>query len=397
MTLYPDTERALQISLSTGYSSIVIGKSGCGKTTICNKILDQANVRVLRPCYERCSCHRDFQITVTSFFETNHLDGRSKVMFLDDVDVLLTNNRFASLYLTTIVKKYCVMMTSCISEERRVADIKKQIVNIRIVAPGNAYLVAYFSELFRVHDIELIREIVCRTNGNIRCVHQDLQDRITIGTSPNSCKYFDNHVTDTVMHLFRNASLGMDDLLTGLANDPVIISFIMFDNYKKYVKSIKPSGFNTSWDNPREHPVCDIYEATSMFSNSAYTTNDWSILNIATTIQCAMIRYAIHKHSPTTNIKPDIASKYQIGYTQIPARAAQHYNTQRSRSQLMFAMDMSSENIDLLSEVTFESRGFEKSSINVPIAAYISNICSKGNRAYKVDVFFQLKNANKNY
>lgn len=379
--MYVCEQHALAIAIKTQTSMIMIGRSGSGRTTLCNNELLKANVRVLRPCYESFVCNKAFEAVVTSFFQTNHLDGKHKVLFLDDVDVLLTNNRYASAYLLTILKHHFVLMTTCVSEERRVADLKKRVLNVRVQIPEREDLVKHFSNLFQSTDVNIVREVVMNRNSNLRCISDCLSSAHKLTNTSVSCKYFDTHVMETALCLMENSEKGMQDLLEGMAHDSLLLSYIMFDNYKRYLNSITPCE-----NNAYEKRICEMYESASLFANSAYT-NGFGMLHIAALLQCAVVRLAISEHPRCISQQVP----FSIGYTQIPARAAQHYNTAKARSQFMFENNMTSNNLDLLSEVIFE----QASTItnNTPIASYIGNICSKANRVYLVKVIFHFKSS----
>ena len=166
--MYHDAREQIRIAVSNQESVIVIGNSGCGKTTLCEEVFKQTGHNVLMLCYESYATHREIEDVILDFFNTCFLDQRPKLLFLDDVDVLLTNNRFASLFLLSIIKKHCVIMTTCVSEERRCAEFKKNVQTVRIVVPDIDELYVQFKALYSDVCDERIRQVICDCNCNLR-------------------------------------------------------------------------------------------------------------------------------------------------------------------------------------------------------------------------------------
>lgn len=376
--MFEHVREAVTNAIIAGTSTIVIGKSGCGKSTLCEEVFLAIGYNVLRPCYESYVTHRDFEQCINNFFETSFLDGRSKLLFLDDVDVLLTNNRLASTYLLSVINKRCVVMTTCTSEERRCSDLKKNVLVTRLDVPGIEELVLYFSHIHQHVDKEKIRQIVCDRNCNIRCICNSLSAFHPDVGAPVANHYFDTTILETAQVLFHNHDKGINDLQQGIASDPVILSYILFDNYKKVLQ------YATSSKSVHENMVGNMFDNTAILSHHAYITNDWNLTTLFTLLQCATIRYIVNTHMRACAMSP-----CAIGYTQIPARSAQHYNTIKAKSQSLFQCNMTSENHDLLSEVLFETNAAVTPC--TPIASYISNICSKSNMVYKATIITKKK------
>lgn len=268
------------------YSFIVIGQSGSGKTSLLKNILDarKGDVKYFQPPYD--GCHTQFMTFVDNFVTNRTIldftNKLKKVLFLDDADILINLNRYANKYIQEIVhnKKCKVICTSTNSEEKRLVDIKKVSIMYRI---------------------PIISERA----------------------------YFDKNIYEVIHDIFDREYSPISDLQKAVSSDPVLISYIMYDNFKQYVQN------NYDVAQQMIKALCYIskmYHDMSILEDNMYTLNDYHIVELAAICKCYGIRLQQREMNRISRVR-----NTDIQYTQIASRSVQQYNIQKKlRNELVY-------------------------------------------------------------
>ena len=115
------------------FSFVYIGQSKTGKTTNVVDFLTSRNYRYLRPEYEIIQNHRHLIEIVDLFMTTKSANLNQKVLFFDDVEIIISQDRSANTFIQKLIdSKKCKIICVCGGgEEKRVSDMIKNDISIR--------------------------------------------------------------------------------------------------------------------------------------------------------------------------------------------------------------------------------------------------------------------------
>lgn len=294
----------IDAEIETQHTMMVIGPSKSGKTSFCNQVLKDRSF--LRIDHEAIENHADLIKQVSNYVSTARIGEAQhlqKIIFIDDVDILLSQDRFCNNYIQTHVigKGIKLLMTCVVSEERKISDIKKKA-----------------SQLIRLPPLHVITD--------------PLQE------------YFNKNIYQVVECLFENPQKPLANTELAISIDPMLISFIMYDNYK--------SIFVNSYHQPNKEyirMIATAYMHTSLMEDAVYRTNDYAIISL---IRCHTIRMAqqfMMAQAQALTPPPRKQQKHVMHYTQITSRSAQHFNVLKKH---MIASELTPHNIALMSQLT---------------------------------------------
>lgn len=200
-----------------------------------------------------------------------------RVILFDDIDVLFTQDRYASSYITDDLigkpgaLKEKLIFTCCSSEERRITDLKKKV--------------------------SVIITIDHKTSGDV----SELSSM---------------NMYDIVRYIFEN-KISITTLETCFSTDPVLISYIMFDNAKSYLTPQQMS------------IVYELFCILSELEQAAFAKADWVVLGRTDLATCGVMKQLQRSHQTGCHVPSDII------FTQLPARSAQHYNVVRKQQSYL--------------------------------------------------------------
>lgn len=213
---------------------LLLGPTGCGKTTLCNLVFSELNFKV----YEINS--KDGLNNLSTFIVHKTIDSyeeipRRKIIFIDNVDILINTERSTlSIIDNSIVhlirNNVYMVITSKFSEEKTIVNaLKKNAEIIKLAYPPIKDAFIYLSSILEDRDEEDLLTIVKKQRGNIRDVilnidntQQEL-DQIVRDRGFNEYNNF-----EIVQAFFTNSK--WSDVISILHSDPSMISYLLYEN-----------------------------------------------------------------------------------------------------------------------------------------------------------------------
>ena len=328
------TLRKFLNSSSSLNALLIIGPSGSGKTTLTNLLLaENADAYcVLRPNYEEFSNHKDLANTVDKFLYMKNMHEiffkKLKILFLDDVDILLTTDRYSNTYIQDIIAKlkasksstppFKVLMTCSQGNEKRVTDLKKKCYYCHMRNPDPLLLCQRLLPCLDGGTNTLkdkLLEMARAYNGNVRSILSNL-DTLTLDCDDRrdirvSNVVFDKNILDIVQGILAAYPWTVKDLEIWLSVDPCLISYIMYDNT---VGSVINSNQHLS-------RVLRSYAVSSVMESFLYNKSDQLLSDACNIWRCGLLKLATNDAQTKAHAN--------LKYTTIPTRSANYYAAQK--------------------------------------------------------------------
>lgn len=331
--------------------SIIIGANGVGKTTFVELGLKEHGFTFIRPDYDNFVTHKDFVSYITTFINTTCISNTSKIesnkkaIFIDDINTLILQNRFALSFIEDLCKKLKtikIIVSVNIEDEKKITDLKKlTTVLIRLQNPPINECLNYILNILETEDFdvdeELLIDLIKTNNCNLRSIFINLDSDETNNDDDNSNEiYHDKNIFDIVNILFKRNDKTLNDMATGISSDPTLISLIMYDNYKDYYyenfKISKKTNTNFFFVNR-------MFIEGSIIESNAYKNNDLMLVDWANLIKCGSIR-AIYNES-MVKINPKTLN---LKYTTILSRLSQYFSNLKKQNKYNGQHDLSYNN-----------------------------------------------------
>ena len=302
------------------HSLLIIGQSGNGKTLICETLLgNYKNLIVYKPVYENFHSHKELQSNIDNFIKTRSvleiMSRKQKVLFFDDVDILLNTNRYANAYIQDLLKakQVKILMTCSLGMEKRVGDIKRCCLStIHLATPAlseiHGILVRNYPELV-VYSSRDVHNYIRSYGCNIRSCIMNIQTLLTGNKAAMSSQTVysviaDKGIIDIVANIMRIPKWNCKQMEIWLSSDPTLISYIMYDNAMPYASSVQLE------------KLARIFSESSVFESTMYTKNDWLLSDICNLWRCCALKH---------EIDPMKFLSTRFTYTTIPTRSCNYY------------------------------------------------------------------------
>lgn len=382
-----DVKRDLHSFLSSDqHSLLIIGPSGSGKTSICNLAINEwgKQFQSMRPTYEDFNNHKEFTDNMYKFIYMRNMfeifENKKKLLFLDDVDTLITQDRFANTYIQTIIGKIKddnipvkLLLTCTSGQEKKISDLKKIIFSTRLCNPSAnqaiSLLTSTYPHLSHYNNATLIK-YVTSFQCNIRsCLlnHENIDDENCIQKEYESRIVYDKNIVDIVRSIFETSHLTVKQLSVCLSEDPALISYIMYDNFIKYFP-------NNNENLDKLLSILKCFTISSSMETVIYNKNDWLLHDISNLFRCGIIKHnckAIHQGGLDKD----------ISYTTITTRASNFFNMikrvgeHQSILQVSFASLQRYQEIDADNGVAKSKNSGKKHKEDSGLNNYIKRIC----------------------
>lgn len=287
----------------------VIGSSKSGKTSVTETFLNNNKIKYLKPEINETKQHFEDSINIfvhvnsDIFFNmlapstnspidsvNNH--NKKRVLFIDDIEAFIAQNKSAKSFLFRILEesKIKCIITSSPADEKRMYDLKKRKLAI------DTYKIPTQDQS---HDFE------------------------------DFSHFKDCSIYEIVFNIFNSSNKCLRDLQVGISSDPILISFMMYDNMNALV------------DDKNKQKVRKAFCDFSVIEDYVFTSVDWSMLDIYTLLQCAYIRY-FQNDKHVKHLK-------DVKFTQIPCRSSQRFCIMKKQTSTQLDKNCTWENLMYMS------------------------------------------------
>jgi DNA polymerase III delta prime subunit len=284
---------------------LIIGPSGSGKTTLCNLAMNLYNYDVLQVNGGETEDLKGLKRLIDNFANNktieSYFSNRKKLIFIDDVDILISCDRNANSFLLNFVDSVSksnhlsFIMSSSTSEEKKLTELKKKLNCIRLSNPSRQDVFAYISCILDKHNIpyndEKLLKLIEIHNNNIRNtinnLHQmDLDDN-NLKIEKQQKLLYDSNVFD-VMGKIYNRKMDTSDFK--IISDNNLVPLLLYENYlselfKNRLKQTKETYFNIITD------VLDSYIDSDTIEQYMYQNTEWSLCDLVTYLRCGPINW----------------------------------------------------------------------------------------------------------
>ena len=352
--------------------AIIVGANGVGKTTFVKLGLDQYGYSYIRPDFDTFTNHKEFTNYISNFvntrcisFNTSLDKNEKKLIFIDDINILIMQNRYGLSYieeLFTKLKTIKVIVTVNIEDEKKLTDLKKNAHTfIKLQNPPlnecvNFILNALETNGYEV-DEEMLIDLIKTYNCNIRSIFKNLESDESL--SQEHEVYQDKNIFDIVSMLFKRCDKNINDVQLGISSDPTLISLIMYDNYKDYYYNNYK--FNKKNMDYNFNFINRVFIDCSIIESNAYKNNDVLLIDWANLIKCSSIRFFFNTCMKKANNKPNM-----LKYTTILSRLTQYFSNVKKYNKYNGECDMNYSNSKVLWNMNCISKEKNKSKKGIP-------------------------------
>lgn len=291
---------------------IILGAHGSGKTLVIDLLCAECNVNVLEVHKDNISQIEHFvsHKTIESFFDT-----RSKMLVLDNVDVLISTDKLSCSYLTEISKNgNCLVVCSCSNtEEKKVADLKKHMEVIKLEFPSVSNTFSYIMKILDAEKIEYnpesLLEICKKQSGNIR----ETMYQFYHGSSNNKSSVFKNLTSTDTVPKFMTCDFDMIDIKYLISDNANVVSCMVFENVPEeihYNRSSNPKDIKQSLVAYRS--IVNCYLDSTILEDYMCKNHEWTLWDAVYTLRFNSIYVTLKGMSRTDNPKENTVRFSQL-------------------------------------------------------------------------------------
>lgn len=287
----------------------LVGPSKSGKTTYVKTLLERKGYDYLRPDSNQFASNKQFEECIENFifthsinFDSPTLSTKPKVLFIDDIEVFMCQNKLSKTFLCKLLTCDCnfkCIITCSPAHEKKLHDIKKT-------------------------KIEFVVE------------------RLTESSAEHESEYADKSLYEIVHKLFMNQEKSViQDIEMGISSDPLLLSFTMYDNAHKFLDS---KGLGAMYK---------VFCEMSTIEDFAFKTGDWSLIDMYALIQCGTIRAKQQQQQQkSSNISiTAVDNPTNIMFTQIPCRSSQRFCVMKKQQAYMSRHGLTYNNLTFISSL----------------------------------------------
>jgi len=256
---------------------LIIGPDGCGKSLISKLIFDDLNFNVLHVSANI----KDIQAIITSFVSNKTImsffDKKRKIVFMDNIDILLTTERNVMSIIKDIyslLEKHNVFLVATCknNEEKKLLELKNKVEPIKINYPSIKDTFAFLSQANDVYslgfDEDELLSLVNKYRGSIRdvVISIGLKDNEYDGTFKDLTQF---EIIKSIMRHNRN----MSEIMNLLREDVSMVSFLLYENLPDEV-----------WANFSKPELIEVYKRMNewfviadVLETFMYQSSDWSL------------------------------------------------------------------------------------------------------------------------
>jgi hypothetical protein len=377
------TKAFMEYFSSTSSKNImcILGPDGCGKTVLCNLMFKKYNKQVLEIGKDNL-VGSDIKVVLHNFASNMTIDGllfkKEKVVFVDDIDILmnidkLVFSKLLSVYKTLCSKNIKVVITCNLSEEKKINEHSKDLDIIKLGHPFYKDSYAYIMNCFDVHnfehDAQALLSVVQKCRGNIRETVLNLQSSVeSLHAKMLEDSFKDlNNFEVTRKILSRNYACEELDLYQ--KGDIGIVPFMLYENMPDELD------VNYKFKKGKNVPslvdyyirMNDAFIVSSHFEDKAYTSQDWKFFEYGNMIKMKSIHCILSELDKKATVK-DVKYRFsqmlsKTSHKNIMAKKVKGLSSNMNVSKMMIvnAVDVQTQNNSKeLQEVTTGTKDVKK-------------------------------------
>lgn len=312
------------------YMIMIMGVSGCGKTTLAKLFLDKQDKDVLRIGSDDINDTVSIKSLVTNFIKNRNIESflskRDKVIFFDDVDISLTFDKSVGVLIGEIIEtckkdtRLSLLVTSNVSEDKKITDLKKQLEVLRIYNPPVKDSYVYVMNMLDKDGVEYdasgLLKLAKTYDGNIRHILLNLHNLSNPEREKSHMEFFDKTSFEVVKQLLYQ-SCPLKDI--SRTSDNSMVPLILLENFPKELfkkKVDKPQSLDALIN------VTDGFVASEEIEKYMYQNTDWTNYDLVTLLRCFPINYHLNMY-PVKTTKTNIKAGDSLVFTQLLTKTSQ--------------------------------------------------------------------------
>ena len=288
----------------------IMGPDGCGKTTLCNLLLQKYEFQVLEVGKDILT--NDNIKTMIDNFTNNktiqqYLCNKQKIVFIDDIDVLLSIDRNIVSKITTFnkilkIKGICILVTCNSSIDRKLfTDNEAEVIKLTYPSCKDSF--SFIMHRFDIENIEYNMEhlllVVNKHKGNIRESVLNLENTNTdLEIKGTERTFKDMNQFDIAKSLLSNSHT-TDELDYLVKGDIGNLPYILYENYPNEIDAnYKATNILDSYLKINE---CFI-DAIS-FEEHAYASLNWNMIQYSNILRVKSFQWQVNNLERKATLK----------------------------------------------------------------------------------------------
>lgn len=313
--------RKLYDAVNNGKNVVILGPTGCGKTTLCdvfrNKVAFKSHFDVSKDTVT--SNQKDTIINIKSYILNKTIDSffntrnNKRAIFIDDFDIITNTDK--TLYnglLTEVIplalQHKVQLIITCVTDfqfKKKIQEVIKDIEVVKLSYPNPKETYSYLINVLDSHvegKEERLLELVNKYKGNIRDVLLHLNS--VDDNETHDVEWKDLSSFDIVKKLFHKTRITDADVNYICKNDALTILYLIFENIPEYLVSRIDKVNSTNISNIYLR-IIQCFTCTAELETYAYSSTDWKLFEISCNIRLRLIQNVLNELTPSQIVSKD--------------------------------------------------------------------------------------------
>lgn len=342
----------------------VIGPDGCGKTTLCHLMFNKHNKQVLEIGKDNL-VSSDIKQILQNFANNMTIDTmllkKEKVVFVDDIDILMNVDRLILSKLISLDKilkrkKIKVVLTCSINEEKKMKEHIKNIDVVKLSYPFYKDSYVYIMNCFDVnnidHDPQRLLDTSQKCKGNIREIILNLETNTNDMKQKSIQEAFKNLNNFEITRKILQKNYSKEDVDYFVQTDIGVIPYMLYENI--------PDELDTNYKFKRGKSsvtlidyyknINDVFIDASILEEKAYSGLDWQYYEYANILKMNSVHLtlqSLEQKAKTKDVKYRFSQMLsKTSHRNILAKKVKEVSTDNNVSNMMVvnAIDVHTQN-----------------------------------------------------